>query len=160
MYSMDPWAIMNNQEIWAQPSPPANSTIVTEVMMVTSCLDSRATAGSKRLLGVSDKTDQAEDVDARIELTWQTYGVHKAHRRQQMIDAALEIIRKYNENEGKDKKIDEDNHADTLIAVIKTLAVAMARPESRGLGLAFQSSGFEKSKPGPQATISLSHGSA
>jgi len=32
---MDPWAIMNTQEIWAQPSPPANSTIVTEVTMVT-----------------------------------------------------------------------------------------------------------------------------
>jgi hypothetical protein len=43
MYSMNPWAIMNTQEVWAQPSPPTNSTIVT---MVTSHIDSRVTAGS------------------------------------------------------------------------------------------------------------------
>ena len=116
---MDPWAIMNTQEIWAQPSPPPSSTIVTDVMMVTTRVDSRATAGSKRLLGISD---QAENVDARIELMWQNYGVHKPHRRQQMMSAALDIIRKYNENEGRGNEVGDHNYADTLVAVINTLA--------------------------------------
>ena len=71
--------------------------------------------------------DQTEDIDARLVMTWRNYGVHKPHRRQQMIDAAMDIIKKYNENEGKDKEIDEDNHADTLIAVIETLAVKYQR---------------------------------
>ena len=167
---MDPCAIMNTQEIWAQPSPPPSSTNVTCVTMPVTRVDSRATAGSntqsspspplllpppsppstngrlanltatlalpnatitttksgrneeKRLLGVSDKTDQAEDVDARIELTWQTYGVYKPHRRHQMVDAALEIIQKYNENEGRGNEVGDHNYADTLVAVINTLA--------------------------------------
>jgi hypothetical protein len=46
MYSMDPWAIMNTQEIWAQPFTPTNSTIVTKVTMVMLRVDSCATAGS------------------------------------------------------------------------------------------------------------------
>ena len=48
MYSMDPWAIMNTQEIWAQPSPPPTSTVVTNVMMmmVSRRIDSCVTAGS------------------------------------------------------------------------------------------------------------------
>ena len=33
--------------------------------------------------------EQREDVDARLQVTWQNYGVHKLHRRQQMMDAAL-----------------------------------------------------------------------
>jgi len=124
MYSMDPWAIMNTQEKWAQPSPPPSSTNVTCVTMPATRVDSRATAGSKRLLGVSDK---AEDVDARLELTWQSYGVHKIHRRQQMVDAALDIIQKYNENEGRGNEVGDHNHAETLIAVIKTLAAKYQR---------------------------------
>ena len=44
MYSMDPWAILNTQEIWAQPSLPKSSTSVTCVMTATH-VDSRATAG-------------------------------------------------------------------------------------------------------------------
>ncbi len=46
MYSMDPRAIMNTQEIWAQPSPPPSSTSVTGVMTAVTSVDSRATAGS------------------------------------------------------------------------------------------------------------------
>ena len=45
---MDPWAIMNTQEIWAQPSPPPTLTVVTSVMMTMAshCIDSCVTAGS------------------------------------------------------------------------------------------------------------------
>ena len=103
---MDPCAIMNTQEIWAQPSPPPSSTSVTCVTTTATRVDSRTTAGSKHLLGVSD---QAENVDARIELTWQNYGVHKPHRRQQMMSAALDIIQKYNENEGRGNKVGDHN---------------------------------------------------
>ncbi len=48
MYSMDPWAIMNTQEIWAQPSPPPTSTVVTNVMttMASRRVDTCVTAGS------------------------------------------------------------------------------------------------------------------
>ncbi len=45
---MDPWAIMNTQEIWAQPTPSQSSTFVTNVTtaMASRRVDTCVTAGS------------------------------------------------------------------------------------------------------------------
>ena len=45
---MDPWAIMNTQEIWAQPTPSPTSTVVTNVTtaMASRRVDTCVTAGS------------------------------------------------------------------------------------------------------------------
>ena len=45
---MDPWAIMNTQEIWAQPSPPPIPTVVTNVTTATATrrIDTCVTAES------------------------------------------------------------------------------------------------------------------
>ena len=71
--------------------------------------------------------DQTEDIDGRLVMTWRNYGVHKIHRQRQIMDAATEIINKYNENEGKGKEVGDDNYTDTLIAVIETLAAKYQR---------------------------------
>ena len=64
-----------------------------------------------------------------------------------MVDAALKIIKKYNENEGKGKEVGDHNHTDTLVAVIKTLAAKYQRCVQ-----AKQSSALP-STDGPYATV-------
>jgi hypothetical protein len=73
------------------------------------------------------KGDQAEDIDGWLVMMWWNFGVYKIHRQRQLTDADIELIKKYNKNEGKGKEVDGDNYTDMLIVVIKMLAAKYQR---------------------------------
>ena len=60
------------------------------------------------------------DLETRIGMIWWKYGVHKLHRQESMMNLS-------HENKGKGNEVGDHNHADTLIAVIKTLAAKYQR---------------------------------
>ena len=59
MNPMDPWAIMNTQEIWAQPTPSQSSTFVTNVTTKTS--EKEEEDEEKHQYGVLNETERREE---------------------------------------------------------------------------------------------------
>ncbi len=66
--------------------------------------------------------DQAENIDTQLKVTWQRFRVHMSNRMDEIVNTAVEIIRKYNEKEEKGKVINSNGYANTLIAIIMQLA--------------------------------------